>query len=133
MQKYSVIAINLKTQKEINLEIEADEADTTERIVLHTQMNGEQISASDYNYLPAFQILRDHLLAFGYGIKCKGACLNAIQSGMMGANAKIYLVELGRQALKADIVDIYDYADLDTFPDTCAQIDFCDKWHDSLE
>lgn len=33
-------------------------------------------------------------MEFGYGIKCNGSKLNAIQSGMMGYNEKIYLVEL---------------------------------------
>ncbi|MCM1500303.1 MAG: hypothetical protein NC124_17720, partial [Clostridium sp.] len=83
---------------------------------------------SNYNYLPAFQKFRDKLLSTGYGIKCNGSRLNAIQSGMMGATDKVYLVEMGKQALMKDIVHIWDYAEIDTFPDTKQQNDFFEQW-----
>ena len=68
----------------------------------------------------------------GYGIKCNGSCRNVVQSGMMGSNAKNYLVELGKQALLRDTVSIYDYADINEFPNTQEQKAFLQKWIGSL-
>lgn len=72
------------------------------------------------------------MLALGYGIKCNGSRINAIQSGMMGATDKVYLVEMGKQALKKDIVNIWDYADIDIFANTQQQNSFFDQWINSL-
>lgn len=132
MEKYNLMAVNLISQCQSELEIEADEGETTDNIILSVKWNGERFTASDNNYLPAFQLLRDHLLFLGYGLKCNGSRLNAVQSGMMGANDKIYLVELGKQALLKDIVSLYEYADIDSFPDTQAQTLFFNQWADSL-
>lgn len=132
MEKYVVTVVELKTKKELKLEIVADEAETTENIVLAVTIDGEEFSASNYSYLPAYQKLRDALLQKGYGIKCNGSRLNAVQSGMMGANDNIYLAETGKQALKEDIVSIYDYADIEEFPDTLAQMRFFRNWLKSL-
>lgn len=130
MKKYIVIIIEFNSKTETELEIIADE--DSDDIILKTIINNREVLVSDYNYLPAYQKLRDCLLSIGYGIKCNGSRYNAVQSGMMGSNAKIYLVELGRQALLRDIVDIYDYADLNEFPNTQEQKAFLQKWIDSI-
>ncbi len=130
MKKYVVIIIEFNSKTESELEIIADE--DSDDIVLKTIINNQEILFSDYNYLPAYQKLRDSMLSMGYGIKCNGSRLNAVQSGMMGSNDKIYLVELGRQALQRDIVGHYDYADINEFPNTQEQKAFLQKWVDSL-
>lgn len=91
MEMYEVILIDLNTQEELSVRIEVDEGETTENIVISAIMNKQEITASDYNYLPAFQEFRDKLLIAGYGIKCNGSRLNAVQSGMMGATDQVYL------------------------------------------
>lgn len=68
------------------------------------------------------------MLAAGYGIKCNGSRLNVIQSGMMGATDKIYLVEMGKQVQTKDLVHIWDYAEIDIFPDTRQQNAFLEQW-----
>lgn len=50
----------------------------------------------------------------------------------MVATDKIYLVEMGKQALKKDIVNIWDYADIDIFATTEQQNSFFDQWINSL-
>lgn len=130
MKKYIVIIIEFISKTETELEIIADE--DSDDIVLKTIINNREVLVSDYNYLTAYQKLRDCLLSMGYGIKCNGSRRNAVQSGMMGSNTKIYLVELGRQALLRDIVDIYDYADIKEFPNTQEQKAFLQKWIGSL-
>lgn len=67
-----------------------------------------------------------------YGIKCKSSQINAVQSGMMGACNKIYLVNIGQQAFWKNIVSIYEYSDIKDFPDTKAQNDFSEKWFASI-
>ena len=54
MEKYMVTVVELKTQHEIKLVIEADEAETTENIILRTQVKDSLISVFDYNYFPAY-------------------------------------------------------------------------------
>lgn len=132
MEKYIIVAIELKTRQEQDLEIEADEGETTENIILKTAVNGEHIATLNYVYFSAFQELRDCILELGYGLKCSGSRLNAVQSGMMCATDKIYLVELGKQAYNKDIVSIYDYCDIDSFHSTQEQNTFLEKWSNSL-
>ena len=128
MERYIVTAIEIITQRKFELIIEADEAETAEDIVLSAEINGMKVLASDYNYLPAYQKLRDEILKLGYGLLCNGSRLNAVQSGMMGANDKIYLVENGRPTSNKDIVCLYDYADIDSFPTTSEQAEFIKSW-----
>ena len=70
-----------------------------EKIEMNCEVDGVCFSAGGEYYFETFQLFRDYLLEFGYGIKCNGSRLNAIQSGMMEYSEKIYLVEFGRQAL----------------------------------
>ena len=132
MEKYRVILFRLKTKEEREITVFADEGETTDDIILKVQIDDQEICAVDYNYLPAYQKLRDKLLKMGYGIKCNGLCPNAVQSGMMGANPQIYLVKLGEQALSKDIVSLYEYAEIDDFPNTEEQIAFSQKWFNSI-
>ena len=110
MEKYKVMLFSLKTKEEMETTVFADEGETTDNIILKVQIDDQEICAVDYNYLPAYQKLRDKLLKMDYGIKCNGSRLNAVRSGMMGANEKIYLVKLGEQALSKDFVSLYVYA-----------------------
>lgn len=128
MEIHEVVLIELNTGTELTTRVEIDEAEISENIYINAKIKEREITSSNYNYLPAYQEFRDKLLEIGYGIKCNGSRLNAVQSGMMGATDKVYLVEIGRQALMKDIVHIWDYADIDTFPDTKQQNDFFSHW-----
>lgn len=132
MEEHSVILVNLETKTEMDTTIFEAEDEVTSNFILKVQIEDQEICATDYNSLPAYQKLRDKLLDLGYGIKCNGSRLNAVQSGMMGANEKIYLVELGKQALSKDIVSMYEYAEIDDFPNTEEQTAFSQKWFKSL-
>ena len=118
----------ISTKKEVPLHVQVDEAEESENIVISAKLLENEIVSSDYNYLPASQDFRDKLLSLGYGIKCNGARLNAVQSGMMGCTDKLYLVELGRQSLKSDIAHIWEYADMEDFPNTEEQAAFYAQW-----
>lgn len=132
MEEYSVIIIDLKTQREQQVMIEVDEAEMTENIVIHATIAEQEIVSSHDIYLVAYQEFRDELLHMGFGMKCNGSRLNAVQSGMMGATNKVYLVEMGKKALLKDIVSIWEYADLENFPDTRQQQSYFEQWSHSF-
>lgn len=92
-----------------------------------------RFSVSGEFYFETFQLLRDRLLELGYGIKCNGSKLNAIQSGLFGNSEKIYLVENGKQAMNKDLYSIWDYADIRDFPSTNEQRAYAKQWFKSLE
>lgn len=128
MEVYEVILIDLIPKDKLSAQVVVDEAETTENIVIRAIVKEQEITSSNYNYLPAYQEFRDKLLAAGFGMKCNGSRLNAVQSGMLGATDKVYLAEMGKQARMTDIVHIWDYAEIDTFPDTKQQSAFFEQW-----
>ena len=111
----------------VNVDIQGD------NIEMSCEVDGVCFSAAGEYYFETFQLFRNRLLELGYGIKCNGSRLNAIQSGMMEYSEKIYLVEFGKQALNKDIFSIWDYADIKEFPSTDEQKLFANKWYKSLE
>lgn len=128
MEIYEIVLLELDTRNERSVEVEVDEAELSDNITIRAILNEQEITSANDNYLPAYQEFRDKLLVLGYGIKCNGSRLNAIQSGMLGATDKVYLVEIGKQALMKDIVHIWDYAEIDVFPNTKQQDEFFEEW-----
>lgn len=128
MEFYEVVLMNLETGDESTIQVNVDEAESSENFIITAKVDGQKITASNYNYFPAYQKFRDKLLQIGYGIKCNGSRLNAVQSGMMGSSDLIYLVEMGKQSQKKDIVHIWDKAEIDVFPDTKQQDAFFEQW-----
>jgi len=133
VENYAVTVIHLNAQTERAITIEADEAETTDDIILNTQIDGVFLSASSHGYFSAFQKLRDKLLQKGYGVKCVGSKLNAVQSPMASATYKVYEVILGEQATPKNLVCLFNYADISEFPNTAKQNDFFEMWLRSLE
>lgn len=133
MESYEITLINLHSHIESLAKIEVDEAESNDYICITAVINGQTISAAKYGYFEAFQSFRDKVLSIGYGIKCNGSKVNAVQSGMMAACEKIYLVEIGRQALLNQTAIIWDYSDISSFPDSKEQQQFLKKWIYSLK
>lgn len=132
MEQYGVTALSLASRSDILLTIEADEAETTENIVLSIKINDSIISASNDGYFQAFQEIRDKLLEEGYGLKCVGAMLNVVQSSMASATDKVYIVTLGKQSVRENLTSLYEYANIVEFPNTDEQNKFAEKWIRSL-
>ena len=128
MQMYEVVLKQLNTGTELTIHVKVDEAEISENIFISSKIKEQEITSSNSNYLSAYQEFRDKLLAAGYGIKCNGSRLNIVQSAMMGATDRAYIVEMGKQALMKDVVHIWDYADIDTFADTKQQNNFLERW-----
>lgn len=129
MEQYKCTVVDLgyyNSEKAVLIEVNGD----ADEIEISTVIDGINLCCSDECYLFAYQKIRDELLKLGYGLQCNGSRINAIQSGMMAHYEKIYLVEMGKQALSNQIVCIWDYAEMDFFPDTKMQLEFADKWYE---
>ena len=129
MEQYKCTVVDLgyyNSEKAVLIEVNVD----ADEIEISTVIDGINLCCSDECYLFAYQKIRDELLKLGYGLQCNGSRINAIQSGMMAHYEKIYLVEMGKQALSNQIVCIWDYAEMDFFPDTKMQLEFADKWYE---
>lgn len=62
MEKYTVKIVNTKTYIESEISIFADESETTDNIILKSNIKGKVIYATDYNYISAYQKFSDKLL-----------------------------------------------------------------------
>ena len=125
---YEVVLMQLNTGTELTIYVKVDEAEISENIFISAKIKEQEITSSNSNYLSAYQEFRDKLLEAGYGVKCNGSRLNIVQSVMMGATDRVYIVEMGKQALMKDMVHIWDYADINTFVDTKQQKNFFERW-----
>lgn len=132
MEQYEVTLLNFADNSEVNTVVYADEAETTDNIILKTTINGSELTSESNQYLVAYQILRDKLLQIGFGLKCNGSLINVTQSAMMSYTPKMYLVHIGEQAAMKDIVNMWDYCDTDHFPTTEQQKLFIQDWFASL-
>ena len=52
---------------------------------------------------------------------------------MMGYCEKIYLVGMGKQAAGKHIANIWDYANIDEFPNSKEQLEYSEQWYLSLK
>lgn len=132
MEKYDVILYDLIQNTETHSTVYADEGEISDEIVLRIMLKNISIIAKSECYLSAYQELRDELLINGFGLKCNGSCINATQSAIIGYIPQIYLVKIGKQALNKDIVSIWDYCDINAFPDTKQQNQYIERWFESL-
>lgn len=80
----------------------------------------------------AFQKLMDQLYAMHYGMKCQGAKQNAMQSAMAYASDKIYLLTLGQQAMKKDLVSMFEPVELTMYCRSDEQLEYAQQWLASL-
>ena len=132
MEKIIIKLYDTERQAEKDAVVFVVEDDMTDNIILKLISENINESASAESCLAAYQKLRDKLLGKGLGIRCKGSLINAVQSAMMSRTNNIYLAELGKQALKKDMVCIWDYCGITEFPDTEEQKCFIGKWRSSL-
>ena len=132
MEKYDIKLYDMNRSSEIAGVVFADEGESSDDIVLKIEVEDIAVTAKAEDYLSAYQKIRDELLKNGFGLKCNGSLINANQSAMMSYTPKVYLVEIGKQALLKDIVNIWGYCDINYFPDTKEQNQFTEKWWASL-
>lgn len=132
MEKYAVRLYDFNRACETESVVYADEGESSDEIILKISVESIVITTKSDGYFSAYQELRDELLKNGFGLKCNGSLINANQSAMMSYTPKVYLVEIGKQALLSNVVNIWDYCDINTFPDTKDQTQYTEKWRSSL-
>ena len=132
MDEYQCVVVDLAYyDNSKNIIVFVSEKD--EDFIIETTIDGIELKSVGQGYFEVFQELRDKLLELGYGLKCNGARINAIQSNVMGACEKIYLAEMEKPALNKDIVSIWDYAEINEFPNTEEQQAFTNRWLNSIQ
>ena len=127
--KENIVAVRFTDNAEFNVSVTIIEDDT---FTISIVLDNHRYETNAEDIFPTFQKLRDMLLLNGIGLKCCGAMINAHQSGMMSTSDKVYMLTLGKAALREDIATIFDYADIKEFPNTLEQEKFVQKWFDSF-
>lgn len=97
------------------------------------EIQGVEFSAEADNLFECFIRLREKLPKVKFF--CKGAKVNVHPSRMssqMAAGLMAYELVLGKQALRTDMVNIFDYEDHDLTNDPLLQHDFFKSWIKSL-
>ncbi len=132
MEKYEVKLYCLSRKTDIQAVVSADEGETSDDIILEMILGDITVTATAESYFSAYQQLRDKLLQNGYGLQCNGSLINAHQSPMMAFVPKVYLVQIGKQALLKEIVGIWEYCNITDFPNTQEQNQYTEKWFESV-
>lgn len=79
--------------------------------------------------------LRSRLEILGIKILCNGARIDAYPSPMLQSSGarKVYLTIIGKQALRENLVNVFDETDAAHIGTVEQQIDYHNKWIDSLK
>lgn len=125
-------AVKIATSEVFDPELQLDEYETAGEVVMSVVIPQATISMKGEYYFNTLQLLHDQLLHFGIGLKCYGSLINACQSLMASYSQKFYITAIGKQAMKKDFVDMFEYTDIDMFPTSDEQKNFHQKWLSSL-
>ena len=121
----------------VELALDLYEIEDDFRIALRCEsMSGGEVSGDGESLFDALCALRIKLEAEGRLIQCAGACCNVYPSPMsrsMGDGRKAYRLTLGKQAMTADLVDIFDPEEGCTLCTVEKQEEFYKLWVKSLQ
>jgi hypothetical protein len=124
-------SINIGSKNKFKLLLEKTEDDTG-IIEMKIDYNNETFQNNEEDYFICFQKIKDNLLTYNIGIQCYGSMINVYPSPMMRtSNNLAYILEIGRVALKKDIINIFDYADINKFATSEEQNNFYKEWIES--
>jgi hypothetical protein len=123
--------INIDSKDKFKLSLEEIEYDTG-IIEMKISFNNKYFQCDGDDYFSCFQKIKDDLLKCNTGIQCYGSMLNVYPSPMMRtSNNLAYILKAGKPALKEDIVNIFEYIDIDKFAASEEQNVFYKKWVES--
>ena len=96
------------------------------------ELNISKIEGSDL--FDCLLSLRSRLDILGIKILCNGARIDAYPSPMLQSSGarKVYITEIGKQAIRENLVNIFDESDADKVGTVDQQINYHNKWIDSL-
>lgn len=133
MEIIKVQAIRIDTLHTFEIELQVDEYVTYDGLMISAILPETTVSVKGDYYFTTFQKFRDSLLHLGIGLKCSGSLLNVCQSPMASYSEKIYIITLGMQAKSENLVSIFDYSNIDKFPNSIEQDEYYKKWLSSLK
>ena len=110
--------------------IETEEA--KDEFLVHCLFDERAVTGIGDSMFTAFQKLMDQLYAMHYGMNCQCAKQNAMQSAMAYASDKIYLLTLGEQAMKKDLVSMFEPVELTMYCRSDEQLEYAQQWLASL-
>jgi hypothetical protein len=123
--------VNIGSGNKFKLLLEKTEYDT-DTIEMKINYNNEILQNNEEDYFVCYQKIKDKLLKYNIGIQCYGSMVNVYPSPMMRASNNLaYILEMGKAALKKDIVNIFDYIDINKFATSEEQNNFYKKWIES--
>ncbi len=103
-----------------------------DEFLVHCLLDERVITGIGDSMFTAFQKLMDQLYVMHYGMNCQGAKQNAMQSAMAYASDKIYLLTLGQQAMKKDLVSMFEFVELTVYCRSEEQLEYAQQWLSSL-
>ena len=132
MEHYKVMLVSDTRSPQIGAACLHDDSDDS---LIELSFDGNAFTGTGDDFFDAFCQIREQLAPLGLLPQCYGAHLRAFPSGMscsMGGGLKLYRLTLGKQALMADLIHMFD-TDEDVEPATVAdQRVFFDEWIGSL-
>jgi hypothetical protein len=102
----------IDSKENIDLKMNIIEDEKKDLIKLSVKYNNKIISSCEEFCFLAFQNLRKKLIESGIDLKCYGAKENVYPSPLMMFTSKAYFLKLGKQAKNNDIVDIFDFVEI---------------------
>lgn len=109
--------------------------DDEDKVYIRLEFGERVIEMMNYDFFETLNDIRKVLEVDGYQIRCNGAAENVFPSPMilsMGAGRKAYSNVLGKQALKNDLVDIFELNKDYNFVSIHCQQAFHARWIKSL-
>lgn len=125
--------IQLKEKVLFDLVLNIKDSDEEDFISIEVKFIDSIIKVKEEYYFTCLQALRKKLFQKGVGICCYGAKTNVYPSPMMMNSFKAYLLTLGQQAKMEDVVDIFDFCELNENGTVEEQDLFYQKWLKSLK
>ncbi|MCP4321030.1 MAG: hypothetical protein GY787_04105 [Alteromonadales bacterium] len=105
------------------------------KVKLTIELNGIHLVGESHNCFDALVELRIDAEKHSVSIICNGSSLNVYPSGMsksMGTGVFVYKLSLGKQALRSDLVNIFELGDDYQLCTVEEQKKFFKKWIKSL-
>jgi hypothetical protein len=124
--------INIGSENKFKLLLEKREYDTG-IIEMRINYNNKIFQNNEEDYFICFQKIKDSLLKCNVGIQCYGSMINVYPSPMMRtSNNLAYILEMEKAALKKDIINIFDYVDINKFATSEEQNNFYKEWIENI-
>lgn len=126
------ILLNNDIKNECKVIMIIEEYENTDTITIKTKINEKNYTSSGEDYFSTFQKIKDTLLKDNIGIKCYGSMENVYPSPMMRTSYNAYILENGKRAILENMVNIFDYVEINKFATSDKQNNYYNNWFKSI-